>query len=356
MFYNYLKKRFKLFSKKITIDEFQQSYEKSDSKKDLNELNHHDHHSISHLHHQANNLTSTTNDANILSDNIVIDKKISHQLGAQISCQPNGVIVIEQKAKSSSGKTKKILEKTHSNPTETNLNNSNNLYQSHISNNSNERNSLIKKYSEESKNTSNNNVNNFDNLENLKEVSKIMNKNDINNKRTTVFGLPLASIMQHTGQPLPQRIIEAMKFIRKIAPNEIGIFRKNGNKSRINKLKEYININEKICFNSDELTVFDIADTIKLYFRELPECLITNKLSDILLPNYSSKFLFIKNLYSNKIIYELFFFNIEIRPEERKLVLQQVMLLIPDENRLVLQTLLLFLSEIAKYHKTNQVI
>ena len=30
------------------------------------------------------------------------------------------------------------------------------------------------------------------------------------------------------------------------------------------------------------------------------------------------------------------------------------MLLIPDENRLVLQTLLLFLNEIAKYHKTNQ--
>ena len=32
------------------------------------------------------------------------------------------------------------------------------------------------------------------------------------------------------------------------------------------------------------------------------------------------------------------------------------MLLIPDENRLVLQTLILFLNEIAKHHKTNQVI
>ncbi len=31
------------------------------------------------------------------------------------------------------------------------------------------------------------------------------------------------------------------------------------------------------------------------------------------------------------------------------------MLLIPDENRLVLQTLLLFLNEIAKYNKINQV-
>lgn len=32
------------------------------------------------------------------------------------------------------------------------------------------------------------------------------------------------------------------------------------------------------------------------------------------------------------------------------------MLLIPDENRLVLQTLLLFLHEIAKAYKVNQVI
>jgi hypothetical protein len=258
---------------------------------------HHDHHSSSH--HQANNLTSIANDTNILSDNIIIDKKISHQLGAQISCQPNGVIILDQKVKGS--KTKKLLEKTHSNPTETTISNSNGgnstnilSYQTQISNtsslNGNERNLLIKKYSEESKHSNSYSINSADNLESLKEASKNMNKTGNHNKRTTVFGLPLANIMQHTGQPLPQRIIEAMKFIRKIAPNEIGIFRKNGNKSRINKLKEYININEKICFNSDELTVFDIADTIKLYFRELPECLITNKLSDILLPNYSSNF------------------------------------------------------------------
>ena len=49
----------------------------------------------------------------------------------------------------------------------------------------------------------------------------------------------------------------------------------------------------------------------------------------------------------------LFYFILGVRPEERKIILQQVMLLIPDENRLVLQTLLLFLNEIAKYYKIN---
>ena len=96
--------------------------------------------------------------------------------------------------------------------------------------------------------------------------------------------------MQHTGQPLPHRILEAMKYLRKIAQYEIGVFRKNGVKTRINKLKELINRNESINFQSSEFTPFDIADTIKLYFRELPECLITNKLSDILLSNYDSKY------------------------------------------------------------------
>jgi hypothetical protein len=108
---------------------------------------------------------------------------------------------------------------------------------------------------------------------------------------TSVFGVPLSAIMQHTGQPLPQSILEAMKYLRKVAANEVGIFRKSGVKSRINKLKESIDKNEFISFDSTpELTVFDIADTIKLYFRELPECLITNKLSDILLSSYSSNY------------------------------------------------------------------
>ncbi|RNA25412.1 rho GTPase-activating 7-like isoform X1 [Brachionus plicatilis] len=116
------------------------------------------------------------------------------------------------------------------------------------------------------------------------------NHNQVHNaKKKLVFGLPLSTIMQLSGQPLPQPILESMRFIRKIAPTEVGVFRKNGNKSRIKKLKESIDNNEAINFASADLSVFDVADTLKLYFRELPECLITNKLSDILLANYSSK-------------------------------------------------------------------
>lgn len=33
--------------------------------------------------------------------------------------------------------------------------------------------------------------------------------------------------------------------------------------------------------NFQELQAYDVADLLKQYFRELPECLLTNKLSEV---------------------------------------------------------------------------
>jgi len=52
-----------------------------------------------------------------------------------------------------------------------------------------------------------------------------------------VFGVPLSLILQRTGQPLPQCILHAMRYLRKSAPDSVGIFRKSGVKSRIQKLR-----------------------------------------------------------------------------------------------------------------------
>lgn len=208
------------------------------------------------------------------NDSVVIgNKKISHQLGAQIGTHPSSGVVTNSYRKRRKTSLKK-LEK--------------HLFSSSI----------------ESKTNQNPNCDSLSSLNELQAEAK----DSLGSSQTTekankpppppptrpnmsiVFGVSLNTIMQRTGQPLPQHILEAMRFIRKLAPTEVGIFRKNGNKSRINKLKECMNKNEKITFHSDDITPFDIADTIKLYFRELPECLITNKLSDILLTNYLSSF------------------------------------------------------------------
>lgn len=52
-----------------------------------------------------------------------------------------------------------------------------------------------------------------------------------------VFGVPLSVVLQRTGQPLPQCILHAMRYLRKSAPVADGIFRRSGVKSRIQKLR-----------------------------------------------------------------------------------------------------------------------
>ena len=124
-------------------------------------------------------------------------------------------------------------------------------------------------------------------------------------KNKNVFGVPLKLNFQRHGQPLPQAIIHIMKYLRLNSLNTIGIFRKSGSKQRMNFLRELIERNstftsidiDKIINNSmenssddanshlinTEMMSIDLADILKQYFRELPECLFTNKLSQTLI-------------------------------------------------------------------------
>lgn len=299
---------FRLFSKKIGANEFQRVYDSIDSISASKPDGHSQQLSsrakssnrdkeLSDTHHQAqpNELKDMNN--NNLSINAVNNRKISHQLGAQIV---NGSsIPIADNLRSSRKRRSKNppIIITNNKPEKQQLlaANDNSQKQRLESASFSSQNALLANADDTANISGQQNsstINDPQQAQSSTEKSKIsspVNKNQ-SSMSTAVFGVPLSTIMQHTGQPLPQRILEAMRFIRKISPNEVGIFRKNGNKARINKLKESIDKNEPICFlSSDEITVFDIADTIKLYFRELPECLITNKLSDILLTNYTSK-------------------------------------------------------------------
>jgi hypothetical protein len=163
-------------------------------------------------------------------------------------------------------------------------------------------------------------------------------------KNKQVFGVPLKLNFQRHGQPLPQSIIQIMKYLRKNSTNTIGIFRKSGSKLRMGVLRDLIertntlNLNEfekqlnalnslnnhelnsigsgfssqstsksdlvedlnisneqqqsKITINN-EMMCIDLADILKQYFRELPECLFTNKLSQTLIDIFTCKFNFV---------------------------------------------------------------
>ena len=268
----------RLFSKKKDLAEFKRVYDSIDS--------------LTAPKSESIKSSSNAKEAANMSSNgpavesVIIDtKKISHQLGARIGEHPTSTDL-------NTGRKRRLKSKATLKKLEHELVNE----KSHVStsrhcmqeNESSTNPACTSSTSSRSEQISEH------------QVSKSRMKLAANESKPldqAVFGVALSSIMQRTGQPLPCQVLQAMKFIRRIAQQEVGIFRKNGVKTRINRLKELIDKSEPLCFDANEFTVFDVADTIKLYFRELPECLLTNKLSDILLTNYNSKTLVQSNIW-----------------------------------------------------------
>uniref|UniRef100_A0A6J0SY75 StAR-related lipid transfer protein 8 isoform X1 n=1 Tax=Pogona vitticeps TaxID=103695 RepID=A0A6J0SY75_9SAUR len=142
-------------------------------------------------------------------------------------------------------------------------------------------------------------------------------------KGKMVFGVPPIVNVQRTGQPLPQSIQQAMRYLRGQCLDQVGIFRKSGVKSRIQALR-HLNEASPDNVNYEGQSAYDVADLLKQYFRDLPEPIFTSKLTDMFLQIY------------------------QFVPKEQRLqAVQAAIVLMPDENREVLQTLLYFLSDIA---------
>ena len=107
-----------------------------------------------------------------------------------------------------------------------------------------------------------------------------------------MFGVPLSVMVQRTGESLAPAVLEALHFLRQSALDQIGLFRKSGVRSRIAKLKEMCEQStwsvrnwptcgtENVLVDWSQQQAYDVADMVKQYFRELPEALMTNKLSE----------------------------------------------------------------------------
>uniref|UniRef100_A0A915ENH3 Rho-GAP domain-containing protein n=1 Tax=Ditylenchus dipsaci TaxID=166011 RepID=A0A915ENH3_9BILA len=153
----------------------------------------------------------------------------------------------------------------------------------------------------------------------------------------TLYGMPLSAVCSktNTGCPLPVFVTGLMDYLVENAAGAEGIFRKNGVKRAIQEIKERcsaLSVNDPVpsdLISSSQLN--DLADALKQYFRELPECLMTEKVS-IMLEN-----------------------SVTDLPEEKHfLALQYCILLLPSEHREALMILLRFLNGIARQSSTNQ--
>ena len=119
-----------------------------------------------------------------------------------------------------------------------------------------------------------------------------------------------------------------------------SIFLFSGVSHRIKHLHNLIETDLKFR-EFDDFSPYDVSDILKQYFRLLPECLFTTKLSPLFLHINDHFFSPEKTL-------------LKINNERRLLALQYAILLLPDENRLVLHLLLSFLNDVSKHLKTNQ--
>ncbi|KAJ4462413.1 putative rho GTPase-activating protein 17 [Paratrimastix pyriformis] len=99
-------------------------------------------------------------------------------------------------------------------------------------------------------------------------------------KKKPVYGQDLSIILSRPeNQPIPQLIVEGFKFLEETgAYNVEGVFRLSPSKTSLDKLKQQID-KEGIA-NYQGCDVHTVAGSIKSFFRELPEPLMTYDLFD----------------------------------------------------------------------------
>lgn len=149
-------------------------------------------------------------------------------------------------------------------------------------------------------------------------------------KDNSIFGVPISTTLQRTGYPLPKAIEMALDWLAENGRDQVGIFRRSGVKSRITALRALMEERgDTIEFNAFQS--YDIADMVKQYFRELPDAVMTNKLSETFI-------LIIQHVPVN------------LRRESFLCAI----LLMPDEHTEVLQILLTFLRDLAKFSEDHQ--
>jgi len=122
---------------------------------------------------------------------------------------------------------------------------------------------------------------------------------------------------------VPELIQNCCDYLEKNALQTVGLFRIGVSKKRLKELKEQVNLNRSLTFDSST-NVHDIAGLIKEFLRELPEPLLTRDLCTAFL-NIRSK----------------------LNPKDQSRALSYLIALLPSSNRDTLYTLLKFLYRVS---------
>uniref|UniRef100_A0A8C4NI15 Active breakpoint cluster region-related protein n=1 Tax=Eptatretus burgeri TaxID=7764 RepID=A0A8C4NI15_EPTBU len=97
-------------------------------------------------------------------------------------------------------------------------------------------------------------------------------------KQTGVFGVKIAVVTKRERSQIPYIVRQCVEEIERRGIEEVGIYRVSGVATDIQTLKAaFDNNNKDVVMILSEMDVNAIAGVLKLYFRELPEPLLTNE-------------------------------------------------------------------------------
>ncbi|XP_059236527.1 active breakpoint cluster region-related protein isoform X1 [Mustela nigripes] len=98
-------------------------------------------------------------------------------------------------------------------------------------------------------------------------------------KQTGVFGVKISVVTKRERSKVPYIVRQCVEEVEKRGIEEVGIYRISGVATDIQALKAAFDANNKdILLMLSDMDINAIAGTLKLYFRELPEPLLTDRL------------------------------------------------------------------------------
>ncbi|MEJ1287637.1 active BCR-related gene [Cricetulus griseus] len=98
-------------------------------------------------------------------------------------------------------------------------------------------------------------------------------------KQTGVFGVKISVVTKRERSKVPYIVRQCIEEVEKRGIEEVGIYRISGVATDIQALKAVFDANNKdILLMLSDMDINAIAGTLKLYFRELPEPLLTDRL------------------------------------------------------------------------------
>ncbi|XP_010136942.1 PREDICTED: active breakpoint cluster region-related protein-like, partial [Buceros rhinoceros silvestris] len=98
-------------------------------------------------------------------------------------------------------------------------------------------------------------------------------------KQTGVFGVKISVVTKRERSKVPYIVRQCVEEVEKRGIEEVGIYRISGVATDIQALKAVFDANNKdILVMLSDMDINAIAGTLKLYFRELPEPLLTDRL------------------------------------------------------------------------------